>query len=126
MGVDAETDVLTNHETERDAEGNTVLIVRCKDRNGVFLPCFAFRLDRAELEKVYTFPLEFIIWKAAHLGQSNDAFPKREPLATTPQSQTFSQPPKSARETIGSVASSGVNDRLTNLTTATPPKIGQS
>ena len=61
MSAGLETEKLTNHETERDAEGNTVLIVRCKDKNGVFLPCFAFRLDRAELEKVYALPLEFMV-----------------------------------------------------------------
>lgn len=61
MSADLEPDSMTNHETQRDAEGNTVLIVRCKDLNGVFLPCFAFRLDRAELERVYAFPLEFIV-----------------------------------------------------------------
>ena len=57
-----ETDTgLTVNETQRDSEGNTVLIIRCKDKNGVFLPCFAIRLDRAELEKVYALPLEFIV-----------------------------------------------------------------
>jgi hypothetical protein len=61
MSTESETDKLTDHETQRDAEGNTVLIVRCKDKNGVYLPCFAFRLDRAELERVYALPLEFIV-----------------------------------------------------------------
>jgi hypothetical protein len=59
--MEAETE-LTVNETERDSEGNTVLIVRCKDRNGVFLPCFAMPLNRAELQEVYALPLEFIIW----------------------------------------------------------------
>lgn len=123
--METETE-LTVNETQRDAEGNTVLIVRCKDRNGVFLPCFAMPLNQAGLEAVYAFPLEFIVWKAAHLGQSNEALPKREPLATAPQSHTLSQPPKVTGPKIGASASSGVNDRLTIFTRATPPKIGQS
>lgn len=59
---DLESGRLTDNETQRDAEGNTYLIVRCKDKKGVLLPCFAFRLNRTELEEVYAFPLEFSLW----------------------------------------------------------------
>lgn len=62
MDTNVESEPLTASETQTDSEGQAHLIIRCKDKNGVFLPCFAFALNRAELEKVYAFPLEFIIW----------------------------------------------------------------
>jgi hypothetical protein len=77
---------LTVNETNTDADGNTCLIIRCRDRNGAFLPCFALPLKVEQFESVYTFPLEFTLRQAGHLNQSKVYPPPRSGEATTPQS----------------------------------------
>lgn len=62
----ATEDTLTINETDIDAAGNACLVIRCKDRNGVFLPCFTLPLNREQLAEVYAFPLEFTLRHAGH------------------------------------------------------------
>lgn len=64
------TDVLTHNETDADAQGNTCLIIRCEDKDGIFKPCFALPLDAKFLARTYKLPLVFIIRTAAQEGQS--------------------------------------------------------
>jgi hypothetical protein len=63
--------LLTEHEIDIDAKGRECLIVRCKDKNGIALPCFALLLDRHLLERTYQLPLVFSMEIPAHLVQSN-------------------------------------------------------
>jgi hypothetical protein len=62
---------LTLFETEIDQQGCPCLIVRCKDKAGVFIPCFTIPLDEELLERNYDLPLEFKVECAGHSDQSN-------------------------------------------------------
>jgi hypothetical protein len=62
---------LTLFETDVDQQDRTCLIVRCKDKAGVFIPCLAIPLDENLLARNYDLPLEFQVECAGHSDQSN-------------------------------------------------------